>query len=265
MILSPHRCIFFLCQMSFLLSSPTFYTVSSHCPYFNPLVLVRWASTLPLTGALPRTPHSPHPWALSLPRLSFFIAVHQKRQALISSPRFHPPQRLHRQHDQSPMAQCHPSKAHRLVPALRNDLHSFWFYKKTNHVEYLRWDGRRKMVSDSVLKSNQEREGTPAREALTLPGDTLDGRHCSRLTFFTQEIVNSGSELRAALELWFLHCSLSTSQAYSCYICSHRCTHSYTLTHGYTHVPMGIHTPAVHMHTPIDPHTLTHRYTHTHL
>ena len=45
----------------------------------------------------------------------------------------------------------------------------------------------RKMVADSVLKSNQERQGTPAREDLTLPSDFLDGGPCLRLTLFMQE------------------------------------------------------------------------------
>lgn len=39
--------IFFLYQMSFLLSSPTFSIVSSHCLYFNSPLLIKGASTLP--------------------------------------------------------------------------------------------------------------------------------------------------------------------------------------------------------------------------
>lgn len=248
--------IFFLYQMSFLLSSPTFSIVSSHCLYFNSPVLIKGASTLPLTGALPCMPHCPH---------HHFSPQGTRSDKSSSSP----PGSTHLRaclsnaaSDQSPMFQRHPSKAHWRVPALQNDLHSFWFYKKTNHVEYLRWDERRKMVSDSVPKSNQEREGTPARKDLTLPGDILDGRHCSRLTFFTQEIVNSGSELRAVLELWFLHCFLHTFYIpviYTPKVYTHIHTHPWvhTCTHWYTY------THSTQAHPYRHTHTHTQRYTHT--
>lgn len=60
--------------------------------------------------------------------------------------------------DQSSTAQLHPSKPYPHTPALHNDLQSFWFYRKTNPLGYLkvRWKKKEKMVADLVLKSNQE-------------------------------------------------------------------------------------------------------------